>query len=122
MSEFEPIDLPKPKGNIRYVVIGIVSFIAFISLVIFVQDAYWDGRAKELTSPCFTAMEKAWEEPDPTLAEPLLQATVYSCSNGSEWMKALREYPEAMGFDTVSGDELGIICYNYPDSPTCLNP
>ena len=129
MSDFEATDLPKkPKKDSSILILG--GLFVFAVLVFQLVTANNTSEStdsvsssqSQTASSCEIAMERASLEPDSTRAETFLKATVYSCGTGSEWNAALRKYPAAMGFDTVSGDELGIICYNYPDSPTCLNP
>lgn len=122
MSDFEPMDLPKPKGTNRYLIIGLVTLLAIMALVTVIENANRDARVNQLSSPCFDAMEKASLEPDSTLAEPLLKETASACSGRSEWMAALEEYPEAMGFTIAYPDSIDTLCLNYRNSRTCLNP
>lgn len=116
------MDLPKPKGTNRHLIIGLVIFLSIMALVTGIENANRDTRVKQLSSPCFQAMEKASLEPDSTLAEPLLKETSSACSGRSEWMEALEEYPEAMGFTIAYPDSIETFCFNYRNSRTCLNP
>jgi hypothetical protein len=128
MSDFESSNLHTPKkyGNIL-IFGGLIVFVLLAFQLVTSSDTSENtdsvnSSQSQTVSSCEIAMERASLEPDSTRAETFLKATAFSCGSGSEWNAALRKYPAAMGFDTVSGDELGIICYNYPDSPTCVNP
>jgi hypothetical protein len=66
-------------------------------------------------------MELASLEPDSTIAEKYLKKTAEYCSGGVEWYVALFLFPYAMGFSTVGGEELDILCRRYPMTNACQN-
>lgn len=70
-------------------------------------------------NPCLANMYLASVTEDAGEAERYLRLTASSCSGESEWYEALRRYPYAMGFPNVQGNELEIICFNYPDTRAC---
>jgi hypothetical protein len=127
MSETEATDSSKSKRD-KLVLLGTILVLAFLVFHYVTTNSSSNNSESEnasssqTLSTCEIAMQRASLEPDSTIAESFLKATAYSCAGGSEWNAALRKYPAAMGFDTVSGDELEIICFNYRDSPTCVNP
>jgi hypothetical protein len=67
-------------------------------------------------------MKKASETANSSEAEVFLKQTTESCSGGFAWYAALRKYPYAMGFPDVVGNELEILCFNYPNSRACTHP
>lgn len=78
------------------------------------------ARATSTSSPpvdvaasCDAAMATAAAEPDSTAAQPLIEATLSSCSTASEWLAALRLHPAAMGVagpEYISEMDLQIVC------------
>jgi hypothetical protein len=71
---------------------------------------------------CERSMYTASEEPDSTRAEVFIKQTAYNCGGAAEWYEALRQYPQALGFNNVQGDELEIICHKWKKAPVCKNP
>ena len=76
----------------------------------------------QVASECSLNMKSAAEVVDASQAEKYLKLTAQTCSGSSEWYEALRQHPFAMGFPDVQGNELEILCFNYPDSQACTNP
>lgn len=70
---------------------------------------------------CLRNMELASLEPDSTLAEKYLKNTAEYCSGAVTWYVALFLFPYAMGFSTVGGGELEILCRRYPMTNACQN-
>lgn len=75
-----------------------------------------------LTS-CENSMRIASLEPDSTRADPLIAATLSSCSNKTEWIAALTKFPAAMGVTYVTDGKLEheAACSNEPSAPACKN-
>jgi len=97
--------------------------------------ASWEGGAlglPEHTDPsqqpldsaekCTESMRLASLEKNSTVAEKYLKETAEHCGGKSEWYAALEKYPYAMGFPDVAGNELDILCYQYPNTSACRNP
>ena len=76
---------------------------------------------REITE-CERSMYTAAEEPNSTKAEVFIKQTAYNCGGAAEWYAALRQYPQALGFNNVQGDELDIICHKWKKAPVCKNP
>lgn len=84
------------------------------------QDTYVDKPV--VANPCFDNMERAASTTNSTEAEKYLKLTADACGGAEEWYQALRMHPYAMGFPDVAGNELDLICFNYPTSRACNNP
>jgi len=73
-------------------------------------------------STCQLDMRAASLEKGGSAAEKKIELTVFSCEGEDEWYQALRLFPYAMGFPDVTGNELEIVCFKYPDGKACRNP
>lgn len=84
------------------------------------QDTYvYEPR---VVDACVDNMEKAASTTNSTEAERYLKLTADACGGAEAWYQALRTHPYAMGFPDVAGNELDLICFNYPTSRACNNP
>lgn len=91
------------------------------------------ARATSTSSPpvdvaagCEASMATAAAEPDSTAAQPLIEATLSSCSTAREWLAALRLHPAAMGVsgpEFISEMDLEIACAgdNVAAAPVCVD-
>lgn len=91
------------------------------------------ARATSTSSPpvavaasCEASMATAAAEPDSTAAQPLIEATLSSCSTAREWLAALRLHPAAMGVtgpEFISEMDLEIACgaENIAGTPVCVD-
>lgn len=73
-------------------------------------------------STCQLDMRSASLEKGGSAAERKIELTVSSCEGEDDWYQALRLFPYAMGFPDVTGNELGTVCFKYPDGKACRNP
>lgn len=88
-------------------------------------DSPWLGvPGKEVvpSQACDTAAQVAAAEVDPTLAEPLIAATLDACTSVDEWMSVLAVHPGVMGMAPGFIPQLMDLesaCYSYVDSAVC---
>ena len=92
------------------------------SLVLFLSVRDLERELERDADPCLRYMYKASVTSDSTKAERYLKLTADVCAGVDAWYQALKLYPYAMGFPDVMGNELEILCLNYPRTRACTNP
>jgi hypothetical protein len=87
----------------------------------------WEGvNGKRVTASmaCQESMTKAADEPDSTLAEPLIISTLTACTSVDEWLSELERQPSAMGLTAqarLGRIDLSVVCFRAPTTPVCID-
>lgn len=104
-----------------------MGFVSIILLAGVSLSAACAESEVDVSFECGDSMRLAGHETDVEAANPLIVATLSSCSTADEWLAALREYPRALGLTEraeIGAVDLEAACYFSDEAaaaPVCVD-
>lgn len=134
--QLQQLTTPKTKPDAPVMLAGypmrtwkIAGVMGVLGVILIAMMSSCDTSPKVKTAPpatltsCEIAMRTASQEPDSTLAEPLIMATTNACGSKAAWVAAVKKFPAAMGAmdftDATASQTWELVCYDAPTARAC---